>query len=203
MGIRAGHFHWRTLGHDAAAAFPALRTTIQSASAITSRLCSMITTVLPASTRRTSTRIRRSTSAMCRPMVGSSSRYRERPPARVRLNSVTSLMRWASPPLREGLCCPRCRYPRPTSRSRLREWCTAGWKEKNSAASSTLMASTSAMLLSRKRTARVSGLKRAPPQLSHSTETSGRKLISMRFTPWPSQAWQRPPLRLKEKRPGE
>src|SRR6185503_16860935 len=47
--------------------------TIQSASAITSRLCSMRTTLLPASTRRCSTRISFSTSAMCRPTVGSSS----------------------------------------------------------------------------------------------------------------------------------
>ena len=64
------------------------------------------------------------------------------------------------------------------------------------------MASTSAMLLSRKRTASVSGVKRAPPQASQGTVTSGRKLISIFFTPWPSHASQRPPATLKEKRPG-
>ena len=56
------------------------------------------------------------------------------------------------------------------------------------------------MLFSRQRTASVSELKRAPAHTSHSTFTSGRKLISMVFTPWPSQAAQRPPAVLKEKR---
>src|SRR5258706_2452413 len=51
------------------------RSMIQSASAITSRLCSMTTTVLPASTNRCSTRISFSTSAICKPTVGSSSTY--------------------------------------------------------------------------------------------------------------------------------
>jgi len=46
---------------------------IQSASAITSRSCSITTTLWPPSTRRCSTRISFSTSAMCRPTVGSSS----------------------------------------------------------------------------------------------------------------------------------
>ena len=48
---------------------------IQSASAMTSRLCSTTTTVLPASTSRCSTWMSFSTSAMCRPTVGSSSTY--------------------------------------------------------------------------------------------------------------------------------
>src|SRR6185503_16493356 len=52
------------------------RSMSQSASAMTSRLCSITTAVLPASTRRCSTRISFSTSAMCRPTVGSSSTYR-------------------------------------------------------------------------------------------------------------------------------
>ena len=56
------------------------------------------------------------------------------------------------------------------------------------------------MLFSRHSTASVSELKRRPPQTSHSTFTSGRKLISIVFTPWPSQASQRPPAVLKEKR---
>ena len=56
------------------------------------------------------------------------------------------------------------------------------------------------MLLPLNKMAKVSGLKRRPPQTSHSTWTSGRKLISMRCIPWPSQASQRPPAVLKEKR---
>ena len=56
------------------------------------------------------------------------------------------------------------------------------------------------MLFSRHSTASVSALKRAPRHSSHSTLTSGRKLISMVLTPWPSQASQRPPAVLNEKR---
>jgi hypothetical protein len=62
------------------------------------------------------------------------------------------------------------------------------------------MASTSPMFLPRIRTASVSALKRAPLQTSQETFTSGRKLISMVFTPWPSQPSQRPPAVLNEKR---
>ncbi len=62
------------------------------------------------------------------------------------------------------------------------------WTAKKPTASSTLMASTSAMVLSLQRTARVSGANRLPPQASQVTATSGRKLISTVFTPWPSQA---------------
>ncbi len=46
-------------------------------------------------------------------------------------------------------------------------------------------------------TASVSALKRRPPQTSQSTFTSGRKLISIVCTPWPSQASQRPPARVE------
>ncbi len=48
----------------------------------------------------------------------------------------------------------------------------------------------------------VASLKRLPWQTSQGTYTSGRKCISTRFTPSPSQASQRPPFTLKEKRPG-
>ena len=75
-----------------------------------------------------------------------------------------------------------------------------GWNSKYSAASSTLMASTSAMLFSRNVTARVSALNRAPLQASQGTVTSGRKLISIFFMPWPSHSSQRPPVTLKENR---
>jgi hypothetical protein len=57
------------------------------------------------------------------------------------------------------------------------------------------------MLLPRQVTASVSGLKRAPWQVSQGTFTSGRKLISMVRTPWPSQPGQRPSPVLKLKRP--
>ena len=56
------------------------------------------------------------------------------------------------------------------------------------------------MFLPLNKIAKVSGLKRLPPHTSQSTCTSGRKLISMRCMPWPSQASQRPPAVLNEKR---
>ncbi|MNR52951.1 hypothetical protein D3C85_1728810 [compost metagenome] len=56
------------------------------------------------------------------------------------------------------------------------------------------------MFLPRQVTASVSGLKRWPWQTSHSTFTSGRKLMPMVRTPWPSQAGQRPSPVLNEKR---
>jgi hypothetical protein len=43
-------------------------------------------------------------------------------------------------------------------------------------------------------------LKRAPPQASQLTLTSGRKDISIFLMPWPSHASQRPPAVLNEKR---
>src|SRR6185503_4144035 len=52
----------------------------------------------------------------------------------------------------------------------------------------------------RRRTCSVSGLKRAPPQPSHTTRTSGRKDISIFLMPWPSHSSQRPPEVLNEKR---
>ena len=77
-----------------------------------------------------------------------------------------------------------------------------GMEAKNSTASSTSICSTSPMLLPRQVTASVSGLKRAPWQASQGTFTSGRKLIAMVRTPWPSHSGQRPSPVLKEKRPG-
>ncbi len=56
------------------------------------------------------------------------------------------------------------------------------------------------MFFSRQVTDSVSELKRWPLQTSQSTFTSGRKLISMVLTPWPSQPSQRPPEVLKLKR---
>ncbi len=81
-------------------------------------------------------------------------------------------------------------------------WWIWRWAAKNPVASSTLIASTSAIVFPLKVTSSVSGLKRAPPQTSQGTLTSGRKLISIFFIPWPSQPSQRPPRTLKEKRPG-
>src|SRR5918997_121985 len=75
-----------------------------------------------------------------------------------------------------------------------------GCAAKNSSASSTLIASTSPTVLPRSRTWSVSGLKRAPPQPSQVTRTSGRNDISIFLMPWPSQASQRPPEVLNEKR---
>ena len=78
-----------------------------------------------------------------------------------------------------------------------------GCAAKNSTASSTLIASTSPTLRPRSCTISVSGSKRLPPQTSQITFTSGRKDISTVFSPWPSQAGQRPPAVLKEKREAE
>ena len=90
--------------------------TTWSASAITSRLCSMTTTVCPWSTSRCSRPIRRSQSLRCRPIVGSSRTYSisvrvepRGPPPAPRASSVTSLSLWASPPERVGELCPRVR----------------------------------------------------------------------------------------------
>src|SRR5204863_221517 len=71
---------------------------------------------------------------------------------------------------------------------------------KNSTASSTFIASTSPIDLPRQVAASVSLLKRAPLQASQTTFTSGRKLISIVFNPWPSHSGQRPPDVLNEKR---
>src|ERR1017187_782037 len=59
------------------------RSITQSASAMKSRLCSMTTTEWPASTNRCTTSTSRRTSAMCRPMVGSS-----------RMNRFRLVRRW-------------------------------------------------------------------------------------------------------------
>src|SRR5580700_7848962 len=47
---------------------------------------------------------------------------------------------------------------------------------------------------------RVSFIKRLPSQTSQGTYTVGKKLISTAISPLPSQASQRPPFTLKEKR---
>src|SRR6478752_190693 len=73
------------------------RSTIQSAVLMTSRLCSMTSTVFPPSTSRWRTSRSFSTSAKWSPVVGSSRTYSVRPVAR-RDSSVASLTRWASPP---------------------------------------------------------------------------------------------------------
>ena len=65
------------------------------------------------------------------------------------------------------------------------------------------MSSTSAIVLPWNLTARVSGVYRAPPQASQVIHTSGRKCISIRFCPAPSQASQRPPAWLKLNRRAE
>ena len=73
----------------------------QSAVFITSRLCSITTTVLPSSTNPCSTSSSLRMSSKCSPVVGSSRMYRDLPVA-LRTSSLASLTRWASPPLRVG-----------------------------------------------------------------------------------------------------
>ena len=74
---------------------------IQSAVFITSRLCSMTSTVFPWSANPCSTSSSFRMSSKCNPVVGSSSMYRVRPVPR-RHSSFASFTRWASPPERVG-----------------------------------------------------------------------------------------------------
>ena len=57
------------------------------------------------------------------------------------------------------------------------------------------------MFTPRTRTSSTSGLKRAPPQISHGTSRSARKYISTCTQPAPSQWSQRPPAVLNENAP--
>ena len=68
-----------------------------SAQRMTSRLCSMTTTVFPCSTSRFSTSSSFLVSSKWRPVVGSSRMYNVRPVPR-RDSSRASFTRWASPP---------------------------------------------------------------------------------------------------------
>ena len=81
------------------------RSIIWSATLITSMLCSITTTVLPASTRLMSTSRSFRTSAKCRPVVGSSRMYKVLPVLRLE-SSLESLILWASPPDRVVAGCP-------------------------------------------------------------------------------------------------
>ena len=80
----------------------------QSAVLITSRLCSITTTLLPRSTSRLSTSSSLAMSSKCSPVVGSSSRYNVRPVSG-RDSSAASLTRCASPPESVGAAWPSVR----------------------------------------------------------------------------------------------
>ena len=106
------------------------------------------TTLAPEATSPCSCAIKRSTSAGCSPVVGSSSTYRV--PARcARCSSVASLMRCASPPESSVAGWPSFAYPSPTSRSAPSARWTGASSPKNSQAASTVMPSTWAMFLPR------------------------------------------------------
>ena len=77
-----------------------------------------------------------------------------------------------------------------------------GTAAKNSRASSMGMSRTWAIVRPLKWTSRVSRLYRSPWHTSQGTYTSGRKFISILIVPSPVHASQRPPLTLKENRPG-
>src|SRR3954471_5354663 len=202
-GVAAARAHLlgRSLEHDAAATVAAFRAHVDDPV----RFGDDVEVVLDHHyrvarvTRRCSTWISFSTSAMCRPTVGSSSTYNVFTPPALE-SSLTSLMRCASPPERVGLCWPSVRYPRPTSCRSFRQRWIDGCAAKNSSASSTFIASTSPTLLPRSLTVSVSALKRAPLHASQVTRTSGRKDIAIFFSPWPSHSSHRPPLVLNEKR---
>ena len=114
-----------------------------------------------------------STSAMCRPTVGSSSTYSvccpsrramSRPSASVRTlaSSVTSLIRWLSPPDSVGLGWPETQVSEAHVRQQLTGWCTLRWAAKNSSASSTLIARISPMLLPLNKMLKVSRIEASP-----------------------------------------
>ncbi|GIT15172.1 MAG: hypothetical protein CM1200mP36_09280 [Gammaproteobacteria bacterium] len=109
----------RALGDNLATTVPALRTHVYDPV----RLRDDIEIVLndddrvPASTNRCRTLISFSTSAMCNPMVGSSSTYsvwravrcKRSKRGRAFDSSATNLILCASPPESVGLCCPSVR----------------------------------------------------------------------------------------------
>ena len=154
-----GHLLRRTLGDDEPPALPPSgpRSMMWSAHLMRSRLCSMTMTVLPASTSFCSTSMRRWTSAMWRPVVGSSRIYTVLPVLR-RASSLASLTRCASPPERVVALCPSVTYPRPTSNSVCSLRAIFGWLAKKTTASSTVMFSTSEMVFSLYLTSSVSRL---------------------------------------------
>ena len=81
------------------------RSITQSACLITCMLCSITTSVAPPSSRRCRAFSSSATSAMCRPVVGSSSTYSTRGPGR-RSRCAASLIRCASPPESVIAGCP-------------------------------------------------------------------------------------------------
>ena len=126
-----------------------------SAHFITSKLCSITTTVLPPSLRRCRISTSLWTSAKCRPVVGSSSMYIVFPVLRL-LSSVASLIRCASPPESSVDGCQSLIYDRPTSLSASIFLLIEGTFSKNLTASSTLISSTSYIVLPLYLTSRVS-----------------------------------------------
>src|SRR5512133_1012883 len=157
-------------------------------------------TVLPLFTSLFRTSRRTLTSSKCKPVVGSSRIYMVFPVSFLD-NSVASFNRCASPPESVVDCCPNLMYPRPTSCRVLILWYIEGMLEKNSTALSTVISSTSLMFFPLYFTSRVSRLYLLPLQSLQFTYTSGRKFISMVFTPAPWQPSHLPPFILKENRP--
>ena len=136
---------------------PGPRSMIQSAFLMISRLCSMRMTVFPPSTNRWRTRSRAAQSSKDSPVVGSSSKYRVLPVARLE-SSVDSFTLWASPPDSVVAGCPNRMYPKPTSRSVSSLGRIRGKPLKISKAWSTVMSRTSAILWPRRVTSKASRL---------------------------------------------
>ena len=94
------------------------RSITQSEFLIKSRLCSIITIVLPLSTNLCNTLKSAAQSSKDSPVVGSSSKYNVLPVARLD-SSVASLTLWASPPERVVAGWPSFIYPNPVSYTHL------------------------------------------------------------------------------------
>ena len=163
---------------------------------ITSRLCSITTIELPVSANLCKTSISLSTSAMCKPVVGSSKIYNVFPVGLL-LNSVANLILCASPPDNWVDGWPSFIYESPTSISVSNFLFIVGIFSKNSNASSTFISNTSEIVLSLYLTWRVSLLYLSPLHTSQGTYTSGRKCISILIIPSPLQASHLPPFTLK------
>ena len=168
---------------------------------MTSKLCSITTTVLPDSTNLCKERSNFCISSKWRPVVGSSKIYNVLPVLLLD-NSRANLIRCASPPDKVGDGCPNFMYSIPTSWSVCNILAILGIALKCCSASWTSISKTSAIDLFLYLTDRVSWLYLAPLQILHFTQTSAKNCSSIFLAPFPSQASQRPPLTLKLNRPG-
>ena len=117
-------------------------------------------------------------------------------------SSDESLILCASPPLKVVAGCPNLTYPNPTSFIVSSFVFILGTLLKKSAASYTVISSTSTIFLFFQSISVASLPYRAPSHISHGTFTSGKNCISILIWPSPEHASHLPPFTLNENRPG-